>query len=47
MRVDQVMHASPETLTPDHCIEDALRVYKRTGVNCVPILGRGASPWAS
>jgi transcriptional regulator with PAS, ATPase and Fis domain len=44
MRVDQVMHASPETLTPDHCIEDALAVYRRTGVNCVPILGPSESP---
>lgn len=44
MRVDQVMHASPETLTPDHCIEDALAVYKRTGVNCVPILDRDGTP---
>jgi transcriptional regulator with PAS, ATPase and Fis domain len=44
MRVEQVMHASPETLTPGHTIEDALAVYKRTGVNCVPILGPDAAP---
>ena len=39
MRVEQVMHPSPETLTPDHSREHALAVHKRTGVNCVPILG--------
>ncbi|WP_300159870.1 sigma-54-dependent Fis family transcriptional regulator [Solidesulfovibrio sp.] len=44
MRVEQVMHASPETLTPDHRVEDALAVYKRTGVNCVPILGPDGAP---
>ncbi len=44
MRVEQVMHASPETLTPEHNIENALAVYKRTGVNCVPILGPDGAP---
>lgn len=38
MLVEQVMHDNPETLTPEHKLEDALPVYERHGVNCVPIL---------
>lgn len=38
MLVEQVMHDNPETLTPDHKLKDALPVYERHGVNCVPIL---------
>ena len=38
MLVEQVMHDNPETLTPEHKLEDALAVYERHGVNCVPIL---------
>lgn len=38
MLVEQVMHDNPETLTPEHRLKDALPVYERHGVNCVPIL---------
>lgn len=38
MLVEQVMHDNPETLTPGHLLKDALPVYERHGVNCVPIL---------
>lgn len=38
MLIEQVMHDNPETLTPEHLLKDALQVYERHGVNCVPIL---------
>ena len=39
MRVEQVMHDNPETLTPHDRIQDAINIYERAHVNCVPILG--------
>ena len=35
MLVEQVMHDNPETLTPDHKLKDALRLYEDLGFQYV------------